>query len=67
MPPDFPSHSALDAALAQSFIDGANWPLDRPTLTAFVDMGLSDDRIAAYFAIEPTEVRALREHFGFGR
>jgi hypothetical protein len=59
------SRGCRDAALNQSFVEGAVWPIDRAALAALIDMGLSNDRIAAYVVVV-VKVRARREHYGFG-
>jgi len=54
----------LDAALNAAFVDGVQWPLEEASLTALIDLGLSDAQIASYFAIDPADVRASRQEFG---
>jgi len=40
------------------------WPISVGELTSLVDLGLSDDRIARYFGVEPVKVSALRAYYG---
>jgi hypothetical protein len=42
----------------------ARWPIDRASLAALGDLGLSDEQIAAYFDIRPADVTKL--HLAFG-
>ena len=49
---------ALRRALAKSFVEDMTWPIDRGSLAALAEMGLTPEDIARYFAIEPREVRA---------
>ena len=58
------SRTNLDASLNEAFVDGVQWPLDEASLTALIDLGLSDAQIASYFAIDPADVRACRKEFG---
>jgi hypothetical protein len=48
----------LDSLLKQAFAEGARWPIERPSLRALSDLGLSVPRIAWYFS-DPVEVQAL--------
>jgi hypothetical protein len=52
----------LDKMLRHSFADGANWPIDRPSLRALSRMGLTVAQIARHFSISPVEVQALLNH-----
>jgi hypothetical protein len=53
----------LDCLLKRSFADGAPWPIDRASLRALFDMGLTVAQIARYFSIDPIEVQAaLNSH-----
>ena len=54
----------LDAALNAAFVDGVQWPLEEASLTALIDLGLSDAQIASYFAIDPADVRTSRRELG---
>jgi len=54
----------LGASLSRNFIDGIHWPVDRASLTALVDLGLSDSQIAAYFSVDPAEVLSRRQYLG---
>jgi hypothetical protein len=49
----------LDSLLKQAFAEGVRWPIERPSLMALSDMGLSTQQIARYFSIDPLEVEAL--------
>ena len=40
------------------------WPISVGELAILVDLGLSDDRIARYFGVEPVKVSALRAYYG---
>ena len=66
MPANSPYRDSLDGALRRSFVEGAGWPIERAALAALIDMGLSDERIAAYFAVDAAEVRALRGRYRLG-
>jgi hypothetical protein len=55
----------LDASLRSSFCDGVVWPVDRASLAALIDLGLSNGQIGKYFAVKQDEVRRLREDYGF--
>ena len=59
------SAAMLEGALAKSFVQGATWPVDRASLAALIDMGLSNSQIAAYFSVAPDDVYMLREHYRF--
>jgi hypothetical protein len=56
----------LDAALHAAFVDGVQWPLEEASLTALVDLGLSDAQIASYFAINTADVRSCKQKLGLG-
>jgi hypothetical protein len=49
----------LDCLLKQSFAEGVSWPIDRASLRALFDMGLTIERAARYLSIDPVEVHAL--------
>ena len=40
------------------------WPITSGELASLVDLGLSDNRIARYFGVEPVKVSALRDYYG---
>ncbi len=42
----------------------ARWPIDRPSLAALKDLGLSDGQLARYFEVEQDEVAGLRACYG---
>jgi hypothetical protein len=49
----------LDWLLTQSFAEGVSWPIDRASLRALFDLGLTVAQIAKYFSTDPVEVQAL--------
>ncbi len=49
----------LDGLLKQAFAEGVRWPIERPSLMALLDMGLTTRQIARYFSIDPLEVQEL--------
>lgn len=49
----------LDSLLKQAFEEGVYWPIERPSLNALVDLGLTIEQIALYFSVDPDEVRAV--------
>ena len=49
----------VDSLLQQSFAAGVSWPIDRASLRALFDLGLSVVQIARYFSIDPIEVQEL--------
>jgi hypothetical protein len=51
----------LESMLLESFITGVEWPLDRASLAALSDMGMSVAQIARHFRIAPSGVRALMD------
>jgi hypothetical protein len=53
------------ASLRSSFCDGVVWPVDRASLAALIDLGLSNGQIGEYFAVKQDEVCKLREGYGF--
>ena len=57
------SRDQLDSTLMKSFVEGVSWPIDRGSLVALSDLGLSDDQIASYFSVQPHEVRAMFERY----
>jgi hypothetical protein len=54
----------LDSLLMRSFTDGVRWPIDRPSLRALSDMGLTVVQIAHYFSVDSAEVQALLDRHG---
>jgi hypothetical protein len=54
------SRDQVDWLLKQSFAEGVSWPIDRPSLRALFDMGLTVEQVARYFSIGPIEVQAVR-------
>ena len=42
------------------------WPVDRPSLAALKDLGLSDAQVASYFRVRQDEVAMLRTSYGIG-
>jgi hypothetical protein len=49
----------LDSLLKQAFDEGVSWPIERSSLNALADMGLTIAQIARYFSVDPAEVRAV--------
>ena len=49
----------VDCLLQQPFAEGVSWPIDRASLRALFDLGLSVVQIARYFSIDPIEVQEL--------
>lgn len=49
-----------EVAQGDDLWQGAVWPISAPALAALVDLGLSDERIARYFHVGPSNVQALR-------
>ena len=49
----------LDGLLKQSSAKGVSWPIDRASLRALFDLGLTVVQIARYFSIDPIEVQEL--------
>jgi hypothetical protein len=45
--------------LKQAFVEGVSWPIERSSLNALSDLGLSVEQIARYFSVDPVEVRAF--------
>jgi len=54
-------HDELDNLLKRAFKDGVRWPIDRSSLNALANMGLSIDQIARYFSVDPAKVRTVLE------
>ncbi len=50
-----------DCLLKQAFQEGVRWPIERSSLNALSDMGLTVEQIARYFSVDPVEVRAFLE------
>jgi hypothetical protein len=46
--------------LHKSFVEGVNWPIDRASLAALLDLGLTTQQIAQYFSVTPVEVERLK-------
>jgi len=51
----------LDASLRKSIRGNRRWPVNRADLAAMIDLGLSYQQIATYFAVAPDDVRMLCE------
>lgn len=58
--------SPFGASLDRSFVQAATWPIDRPALAALIDMEMTHEQIATYFAVEPAEVSALVTQYRLG-
>jgi len=52
----------LDSLLKQAFVEGVSWPIDRSSLRALSDMGLTVAQIARYFSVDPAEVQGMLDH-----
>ena len=48
-------------------IEGVHWPVGPGSLSALVDMGMSDEALARYFGVDPSAVRLHRRLHGIGR
>ena len=48
----------LDWLLKQTFAEGVSWPIDRASLRALFDLGLTVAQIARHFSTDPVEVQA---------
>lgn len=44
-----------------------SWPVDRASLAALIDLGLTDDDIARYFRVPSRAVESLRRDMGLVR
>ncbi len=53
------NRNQLDCLLKQSFAEGVSWPIDRASLRALFDLGLTVVQVARYFSIDPVEVQTL--------
>jgi hypothetical protein len=53
----------LDSLLKQAFDEGVSWPIERSSLNALADMGLTIDQIAWYFSVDLVEVRAILKSY----
>jgi hypothetical protein len=53
------SFGNLADELDKSFVEDVKWPVDRATLAALLDMGLSPRRIAQLFSVRLTDVVRL--------
>jgi hypothetical protein len=51
-----------DSLLKQAFVEGVSWPIDRPSLRALSDMGLTVVQIARYFSVDSAQVQATLDH-----
>jgi hypothetical protein len=58
------SQSNLEASLRRSFSEGVMWPIDRGSLAALIDLGLSNGQIGEYFSVGPDDVCVLRQDYG---
>ena len=57
----------LKENLQRNFIGTTTWPPNRASLTALVDLGLSDERIATYFHVSRPDVVTLRQAYNLRR
>jgi hypothetical protein len=53
-----------DSSLKQTLEEGVNWPIERSSLNALSDMGLSVEQIAQYFSVDPVVLRAFLNPVG---
>jgi hypothetical protein len=51
----------LDGLQKRPFVEGVSWPVERASLDALSDLGLTVKQIARYFSVDPSEVRALQK------
>jgi CRP-like cAMP-binding protein len=51
----------LEIEVSRSFIEGVSWPVDRASVVALSDLGLSPQQIARYFSVTPEEVSRLMD------
>lgn len=58
------SSGNLADELDKSFVEDVKWPVDRASLAALLDMGLSPRRIAQFFSVTPTDVVRLLHAVG---
>lgn len=49
----------LDNLLKQAFAAGVRWPIERSSVKALSDLGLTVAQLARYFSTDPAEVQAL--------
>lgn len=52
----------LDSLLKQAFDEGVSWPVERSSLNALSDVGLTIEQIARHFSVDPVVVRESLEH-----
>lgn len=50
--------------LRSLFVADEDWPLAAASLAALSDLGMSDETIAEYFAVETRDVAKLRSRYG---
>lgn len=53
----------IGSALAQQFVEGEVWPVGRAAFAAFIDLGMTDQRIAEYFSVAAADVADLRRRY----
>jgi hypothetical protein len=51
----------LETEVSRSFIEGVSWPVDRASVVALSDLGLSPQQIARSFSVTPEEVSRLMD------
>ncbi len=54
-----PNRDELDCLRKQAFGEGVRSPIERSSLNALKDMGLTVEQIARYFSVDPVEVQAF--------
>jgi hypothetical protein len=72
MIPSIASQIAMEADMPAAAVQGIEpwdaapgaWPVDRPSLAALKDLGLSDAQVAGYFRVRLDEVAMLRTSYG---
>jgi hypothetical protein len=45
----------------RSFVERVSWPVERSSVNALCDLGLTVEQIARYFSVDPIEVRTFLE------
>jgi len=54
---------SLDISLRNAFRAHMEWPVDRASLAASVDLGLSNRQIAEYFRVGPNYVHLPQDNY----
>ncbi len=53
------NRNSLDSLMKQAFAEGVRWPIERSSLRALSDLGLTVEQVARYFSVDPGEVLAF--------